>query len=360
VKIFLDARRLVGKTRGIGFFLQSILKELSKIDGQNEYILLVRKKINLDKLGLGSNFSSYISCFPFGIADFLSIPYIINKKIKPDLVWFPANNCAPFINKKIKVISTIHDILYFQLKYKFLTKQWFGAKYRRVFSRIAIHRANLIHTITKHNIDIISDFFKISKEKFFYTYHGINISQGFDNNIFKKLKLNSHDYFYTISGSSPNKNLPNTIMAFQKFIDKYNQNLSLVITGVNNPHGFIKRNNLNMEGLIFTGYITNEEKNSLIKGCGLFLFLSKAEGFGMPPAEAIYNDCNILLSDIPVLKEIYNGYANFTSIKNNEEISKSISLCIQKPSKYNKYNLLKKLDWNSAAKTIYNKILFLD
>ncbi len=360
MKIFVDARHLEGNVRGIGFFLQSILKELSKIDSENIYILLVRKNINFKEFELGKNFILYQSNFPFGIADFISIPYRVNKKIKPDLVWFPANNCSPFINKKIKVISTIHDILYFHLKYKLFTKQWFGSRYRRIFSKIAVKRADLIHTITKYNVDIISRKFNLDESKFFYTYHGINISKGNDDSIFHKLKLNDHNYIYTISGTSPNKNLTNIIKAFRKFEILENKKFKLVITGVANSADYIKKNNLNVDNVIFTGYITNEQKNSLLKKCELFLFLSRAEGFGMPPAEAIYHNCNILMSDIPTLKEIYLGFGNFTSTEDTNLIAKDIKLTIKNHVRYDNGEILNKLNWNFAATTLFEKMIQLN
>lgn len=35
------------------------------------------------------------------------------------------------------------------------------------------------------------------------------------------------------------------------------------------------------------GYLSQEEKEKWIAGCSCFLFPSKAEGFGLPPLEAI-------------------------------------------------------------------------
>lgn len=353
MKILIDARILEQNIRGMGYFTKQVIEKISEFDKENKYILLIKNKNNLKtNIKVGYNFEYYESNIPIGINDIFFIPFLINFVIKPDAVWFPANNCAPFIKKNIKVISTIHDIMFFTQSYKLFSKQYFGSLYRKIFSKIAINRADTIHTVTSYNISLFSSFFNISKDKFFYTYEGPNISEDKNDDILKKLGITKNEYFYTISGTSPNKNLNFTIKAFELFNSMTDNRFKLVITGVNSKN--IKNNNPN---IIFTDYITEAEKNSLLSNCKLFLFLSKDEGFGVPPLEALYNNCNVLLSNIPNLVELYSEYAHFVDIDSEEKVANKIVEILDKKINYNKDDLLKKFSWEKAAIEIRNRLI---
>ena len=83
-----------------------------------------------------------------------------------------------------------------------------------------------------------------------------------------------------------------------------------------------------MEGsIIFTGYLTDEDKNALYKNTRLFLFPSVFEGFGIPPIEATFNDAPVLVSKIEVLEEITCGLVNYVDNPLNQEewLSKMIN-----------------------------------
>lgn len=54
----------------------------------------------------------------------------------------------------------------------------------------------------------------------------------------------------------------------------------------------------------FTGHVTDAELIWLYSNTDLFVFLSRGEGYGMPPVEAMYFDAPVLVSDIDVFREI--------------------------------------------------------
>lgn len=353
-KIMIDARILEGNIRGMGYFLKQIIEELSVLDKKNEYILFVNNKNKIKiNLNIGNNFSFCECNMPIGFTDIVVIPVIANFLIKPDIIWFPANNCSPFLSKKIKIVSTIHDIMFFTQKYKVFTKQYFGSLYRKMFSTIAVKRADLINTRTLYNIKLFSNFFKTDEHKFFYFYtNGANLTNDPDDSILHRLNIQKNSYLYTISGTSPNKNIEFTISAFKKFNKIVDKKYKLVVTGA-----YLKnRSDFN---IIFTNYITDREKNSLLANCKLFLFLSRDEGFGVPPIEAIYNNCNILLSNISNLVELYSGYAHFVDIENETDVAKKMLDIINKKIDYNKEKIIEKFSYQKGAKEMQNKMISL-
>ncbi|MDO5402470.1 MAG: glycosyltransferase, partial [Eubacteriales bacterium] len=49
----------------------------------------------------------------------------------------------------------------------------------------------------------------------------------------------------------------------------------------------------------------------MYKHCKAFIFPSFYEGFGIPPMEALCMGAPIVISDIPVLRQIYKGAAHY-------------------------------------------------
>jgi glycosyltransferase involved in cell wall biosynthesis len=58
----------------------------------------------------------------------------------------------------------------------------------------------------------------------------------------------------------------------------------------------------------FTGPIDNEKLRELLAGAELLVQPSLYEGFGLPPLEALVLGTRALISDIPVFREIYDGF----------------------------------------------------
>ncbi|ALA26422.1 hypothetical protein AVI51_11195 [Piscirickettsia salmonis] len=358
MKIVIDARELDGRFRGVGVFIKGILEAISTFDRDNSYVLLMRDVKTLSKLKLSNNFSSYVVPGMIGVTDIVILPYMVNKVLKPDVLWCPSNNCFPFISKKITIVSSIHDLMFFKYSYKFLSKQYFGSIYRKIFSTIAAKRANLIHTPTRNNISEISEVLGVDKNNCFYTYEGINFIEKADHAILDQLSLRGVRYIYSVAGLSPNKN-------FDMYLQSYRQlnrlpgmqDIKLVLSGCTK----MQYQNLG-PGIIITDYITDDQKKSLFKNCCLYLSLSSEEGFGLPVLEAVYYNClNILISDIDNYKEIYEDYVSYTSINNGPEIvANNIRQLLEEPSTLkDRTRLISKCDWDNVGHILLDKFNML-
>ncbi|MDR3301128.1 MAG: glycosyltransferase family 4 protein [Spirochaetaceae bacterium] len=62
------------------------------------------------------------------------------------------------------------------------------------------------------------------------------------------------------------------------------------------------------DSIRWTGYVSNEELRGLIKSAALLVQPSLYEGFCLPPLEAMMLGTPALISDIPVLKEVYADF----------------------------------------------------
>lgn len=70
----------------------------------------------------------------------------------------------------------------------------------------------------------------------------------------------------------------------------------------------IERNGLK-ENVIFTGYIPENERNTLYQTCHSFLFSSVFEGFGMPPVEAMLFGARVITTRCTSIPEITQNKA---------------------------------------------------
>ena len=60
------------------------------------------------------------------------------------------------------------------------------------------------------------------------------------------------------------------------------------------------------DNILFTGWLPSEDVYNTIMHAECLVQPSLYEGFGIPPLEALYLGCSVIVSDIPVFKEIYN------------------------------------------------------
>ena len=63
--------------------------------------------------------------------------------------------------------------------------------------------------------------------------------------------------------------------------------------------------------VVLTGFVENEERNTLYKNCRAFLFPSVFEGFGMPTVEAMLFGAVVIATDRTCVPEVTQGKANY-------------------------------------------------
>lgn len=129
--------------------------------------------------------------------------------------------------------------------------------------------------------------------------------------LLKKWKLHDGQPFALYAGTlEPRKNLPNLISAFAEVI---NQDPTLphklILAGGNWDRLDIELRLLAVEAgiagrLITTGYVSNEELNALMSACDVFAYVSRYEGFGMPPLEAMACGAPVVASNTSSLPEV--------------------------------------------------------
>ena len=343
--ICIDGRILEGSLRGMGLTLKAFLESLGEIDSKNRYTILTNSRSQIQAT-FGSNFVFHEIYIPRGLGDVFVLPYYINK-INPDVVYFPENIVVPFIKKSIKVVVTIHDLMFFTERQRLFSRPWFGAIYRQIGSFIAFRRADCIHAYTNCIMELLKKRTVKRGTRFLVLTHGVSRRENIEETVFADVQ--DDRFFYTISGDTPNKAFSFLIEAYASYRRKSHAPLDLWVTGV--------KNRIKEDGVFYTDYISEAEKQFLLGKCRAFLFLSKDEGFGMPPLEALYVQTRSLLTNIPVLKELYAEVADFVEFGDVEGASREIlKLEEKKKERFCDKQWLEQFSWEHIARRFLEEL----
>ena len=266
----------------------------------------------------------------------------------------------PLINvPNVKILFTIHDIRYSNnnLGLNYFLRPNFISNF---FLKQAIKKSDKIITVSKTIETEVNHLFKTKKTNVVYNplkYSINNISV----NQYKEIsssKINASNLFLCVGSFEKRKNYE--VILYSAYLlknMKINFKLSLVgfkTNYINKILNIIKYLGLSKYINIHHN-ITNNELMRLYQKCDVFVYPSKYEGFGIPLIEAIHFNCNIILSDIKVFREITNNEGQFFDPNSPEDLSHKIIECLIDKSKF-KINkrILEKYNINNITQSIIN------
>jgi glycosyltransferase involved in cell wall biosynthesis len=227
------------------------------------------------------------------------------------------------LRKTCKFVNTIHDLLfmeypqYFPLKYRII-------KYCAFF--LSARNSDLVCTVSAYSCSSLKKYFTLGENKLFITPNGISRPSKNETEFDKTNKLKPYILF--VSRMEPRKNHLLLLKAYLE-LELYKQEYNLIYIGKINDIGIpdffsfydsltqdIKDKIYILEG------VSLFDLQSLYKNASLFVYPSAAEGFGIPPLEAVMNGCKVIcsnqtaMSDFTFLKNYLfdpNDFQNFKS-----------------------------------------------
>ena len=149
-------------------------------------------------------------------------------------------------------------------------------------------------------------------------------------------------YYLSVSSLAPHKNF-RWIIENAKF-NPYNQ---YVIVGKTDPALWKDETGDFVGNMIYLGYQSDRRLKALLKYAKALIFPSLYEGFGIPPLEAMNCRTPVIVSDIPVMKEIFGKSVAY--IDSNDPYV-TVEQLINVSDNQQRKDVLEKYTWKNATK----------
>ena len=123
------------------------------------------------------------------------------------------------------------------------------------------------------------------------------------------------DYLLTLAAFQPRKNVPRLLRAFGRLLTAHpDLPVSLVMAGKPGPStdeidAALESLGAARNRVVTTGYVAEEDLSALYSGARVFIFPSLAEGFGLPPLEAMCCRVPVITSTATSLPEVVGDTA---------------------------------------------------
>jgi glycosyltransferase involved in cell wall biosynthesis len=280
---------------------------------------------------------------------------------KPEIFFTPSHYTPPIA--PMPRVCMITDLGYLKFSEQFKKRDYWQLK---IWTAISIKISKYIIAISEAtNKDIVRHYpFARNKTQVVYLA-GDNeiiskkVSQKFAQKTLKKYRI-TKKYLLFLSTLKPNKNVERLIEAYNML--KNNKDYQLVIVGkkgwlYENIFNKVKKLGLSKQ-VVFTGFVSPEEKIALFKNSYLFTLPSLWEGFGIDVLNAYFLGVPVVISNIASLPEVGGKAAIYVNPKSTKSIARGIEKVLNLDSKgYNKlikkgYSHIKKFSWDKSAQKV--------
>lgn len=249
-------------------------------------------------------------------------------------------NTGPIV--KTNQVVYIHDTAVLDAPEGFSNR--FIAVYK-VLYKFLTRRAKKIITVSKYSKERLISFYPVLKDKTSYAHLGIEHLETVDDLKLKKTLdkygLEEKKYYLAVSSMNPNKNF--------KLIAEMLKTKSLLhdVALVGSKNNVFKQESISSDRIKTLGYVEDKELMALYKGAKAFIFPTKYEGFGLPPIEAMFYNCPIVVSDIPPLREVLADQAVYFNPSDYNDLYSKLKN-IQEEVDFSKF-VISRFSWKNTC-----------
>ena len=249
-------------------------------------------------------------------------------------------------------IMTIHDLSFLE------NPKWFSRAYYwwyKIMTPLAVRTSQHILTVSAFSKQEIRRFYPFIKAQDITVIYNAT-----DESLFRPLPQVAtppERFALAVSSLDPRKNFNRLIEAFNDI-----QGCKLYIVGARH-HVFMQQDDsaAQQENIHYLGRVSDDELVMLYNQAVCFIFPSLYEGFGLPPIEAMSCGCPVLVSDIPVLREVCGDAATYFNPLDVNDIRQAIKHFLATSQgdrndvtsrRHTRSYPLVKFSWETSAKTL--------
>jgi glycosyltransferase involved in cell wall biosynthesis len=329
MKIGVEGRTLQGKRYGVARYLVNLLRNLTQIDLDNEYLVYLSNEI--EPLGFNNPNLDFkiIRMRPGILWRHMRLPMTMRAD-GVDLHFSPAY-MLPLV-KVCPSIVVVHDITFK------VHPEWFSADRRFLFDGIfwrEVRRAERIVTVSEHSKKDIVECLTVDpgrvvviREAADETFRPVQDEEKLSD-IRERLGL-SEGFIFTVGSIHTRRNLERLIEATASAGRDFGIDPMLLIVGTPAPfsppvdiQGTAQRCGI-QDKVIHAPYVSEEDLLLLYNACGLFAYPSLYEGFGLPVIEAMACGTPVVCSNTTSIPEVAGQAVIYFDPTNVEEMADAI------------------------------------
>ncbi|HEV3332123.1 MAG TPA: glycosyltransferase family 1 protein [Bryobacteraceae bacterium] len=332
--IVIDARRM--RDFGIGTYIRSLVHALGLIDHKNQYTLVSGPSDARTLTSLPENFRTAIYGRPdTRPLDHVMFPVFLHS-LAPDLVHIPLNR-IPLLMVRPYVV-TVHDMS--SLLFEFHGSET-RMRLRRELFRRGLMRASRVIAVSEATRRDLQNLLGVPLEHVRRVYNAPDPeflahrdeSDGQERlRILERYQI-SYPFLLYAGNIRPHKNVPRLVEAFAVVRDQLSshpiyKDLRLIIIGDTiSQYPSVRQAVIKSrtESVVrFLGFVPFDTLRCFYEAAAAFVFVSRYEGFGLPPIEAMACGTPVVTSNVSSLPEVVGDAAVQVNPENVFEIARGI------------------------------------
>lgn len=324
--------RSIDEKGGVGVYTRNIVKELLRLDSENEYVLFYANPTNIGLFSHHANVTERsIKGANKAYWDQVAIPRACrNEKI--DVLFHPKFTVPLFA--PCKTVMTVHGadwLIPEQAQYY----KWWDVKYMQLMLPLYFSKCSAVISVSQETTDNFNRILKLPPDKIQTIYFAP--ARHFKRNTDAatrqsvKAKYNLPDQFIltlTKRQGDGRKNLGQVFKAYARY-HAQSTNPDKLVVGGKDCHLFREEYAIPNEGygrdILFPDWIDQADMPAVFSLASLYLYPSNLEAFPIPLTEAMACGTPILTSDVNGLKEIAGDAALLINPNDTQSIADGIA-----------------------------------
>ena len=371
MKIAIEAQRIFRPNKhGMDFVALETIRELQKIDHENEYFIFVSPGPDHCLNDSDNMHIVELRCPSYPLWEQVALPRAV-ARVRPDLLHCTSNT-AP-VKCPVPLVLTLHDIIFLEKRQSSSRSlyQEMGWHYRRLVVPRILSECRKIITVSNFECNRIREALNLPKDRLTAVYNGYSPH-------FRQMPpapeivhkyVPSDDYLFFLGNTDPKKNTPRVLKAYGLYLRQSKHKRLLLIADLKEEaiDGILSAEGIKevKPYLSFPGYIPNADLAALYNGAFAFLYPSLRESFGIPMLESMACGTPVIAGNTSAMPEIAGEGALLADPLDENDIARKILLLEEDDTFYQQqvdYGLerVKLFSWRKSAEAllkIYKEII---
>ena len=371
MKIAIEAQRIFRPNKhGMDFVALETIRELQKIDHENEYFIFVSPGPDHCLNDSDNMHIVELRCPSYPLWEQVALPRAV-ARVRPDLLHCTSNT-AP-VKCPVPLVLTLHDIIFLEKRQSSSRSlyQEMGWHYRRLVVPRILSECRKIITVSNFECNRIREALNLPKDRLTAVYNGYSTH-------FRQMPpapeivhkyVPSDDYLFFLGNTDPKKNTPRVLKAYGLYLRQSKHKRPLLIADLKEEaiDGILSAEGIKevKPYLSFPGYIPNADLAALYNGAFAFLYPSLRESFGIPMLESMACGTPVIAGNTSAMPEIAGEGALLADPLDENDIARKILLLEEDDTFYQQqvdYGLerVKLFSWRKSAEAllkIYKEII---